>query len=114
MNKKMLKINKTLVTFNKNKQEIENNKNREFIKKIKNKQLRNLVRRFKLLEKKNEEDELISYKNNIFPIDTIKLLTLKRKELTIDKFRNEYLNKLENFSINNYYLNYSKDNNISK
>ena len=92
-------MNKTLITFNKNKEEIKNNKNIEFIKKIKNKQLMNLVRRFKLLENKNNEDELKSIKNNIFPINTIKILFLKRKELSIDKFRNEYLNKLENIPI---------------
>jgi hypothetical protein len=102
-------INKTLITFNKNKEEIENNKNRDFIKRIKNRQFRNLIRRFKLLEKKNEDEEYISYKNNIFPIDTIKMLTLKRKELALDKFRNEYLMKLDNYSINNMFLNYSKD-----
>ena len=92
-------MNKTLITFNKNKEEIKNNKNIEFIKKINNKQLMNLVRRFKLLENKNNEDELKSIKNNIFPINTIKILFLKRKELSIDKFRNEYLNKLENIPI---------------
>jgi hypothetical protein len=37
------------------------------------------------------------------------MLTLKRKELALDKFRNEYLMKLDNYSINNMFLNYSKD-----
>ena len=114
-NKNIENINKTLITFNKNKEEKENNKNRDFIKRIKNRQFRNLIRRFKLLEKKNEDEEYISYKNNIFPIDIIKMLTLKRKELALDKFRNEYLMKLDNYSINNMFLNYSKDyNNKSK
>ena len=95
-------LSKTLITFDKNKTKIENKKNHDFIKNIKNKQLMNLVRRFKILENKNNQAEIISYKNNIFPSDTIKLIFSKRKELAIDKFRNEYLLKLENTSINNY------------
>ncbi len=98
----IINFNKTLVTFDKNKEENEIKKNQEFIKKIKNRQLLNLVRRFKICENKNINDEYKSYKKNVFPVNTIKILFSKKKELIIDKFRNEYLLKLENVSLNNY------------
>ena len=98
----LITFSRTLITFDKKKHEVENKKNHDFIKKIKNKQLMDLVEKFKILEKKNFDDEYKSYKNNVLPIDTIKLLVSKRKELTIDKLRNEYFLKLENISIKNY------------
>ena len=98
----LITFSRTLITFDKKKHEVENKKNHDFIKKIKNKQLMDLVEKFKILEKKNFDDEYKSYKNSVFPIDTIKLLVSKRKELTIDKLRNEYFLKLENVSFKNY------------
>ena len=71
----------------------------------------NLLRRFKLSERRNKLKELSLYKNNIFPIETIKLLVLKRNELTIDKFRNEYINKLGNINLKYNNLNNSHDSN---
>ena len=59
----------------------------------------NLVRKFKLIKNRNTENQLKFYKNNVFPINTIKIIFPKRKDLTIDKFRNEYLMKLENILI---------------
>ena len=52
-----------------------------------------------MVKNKNTEDQLKFYKNNVFPTNIIKIIFSKRKDLTIDKFRNEYLMKLENILI---------------
>ena len=99
----------TPIAYKRNKLNINNSEYKEFIHKIKNKQFMNLLRRFKLCEKRNKLKELSLYKNNIFPIETIKLLVSKRNELTIDKFRNEYINKLGNITLKYNNLNNSHD-----
>ena len=101
----------TPIAYKRKKLIINNSEYKEFIHKIKNKQLINLLRRFKLSERRNKLKELSLYKNNIFPIETIKLLVLKRNELTIDKFRNEYINKLGNINLKYNNLNNSHDSN---
>jgi hypothetical protein len=98
----------TPIAYKRNKLNINNSEYKEFIHKIKNEQLINLLKRFKLCERNNKLKELSLYKNNIFPIETIKLLVSKRNELTIDKFRNEYINKLGNITLKNN-LNNSHD-----
>ena len=99
----------TPIIYKRKKININNSEYREFINKIKNKQLFNLLRRFKLSERRNKLNELSLYKNNIFPIETIKLLVSKRNELTIDKFRNEYINKLGKITLKYNNLNNSHD-----
>lgn len=101
------------INLKKNEGKIKCLKNYEFIQKIKSRQLMNLYKRFKKCQRRNRLEELSFYKHRIFPIDTIRLLVSNRKELTIDKFRIEYINKLKNFSPRKYYSNYSSDSNKS-
>ena len=98
---------KTPILYKRRKLNVNNSEYQEFIHKIKSNQLINLLKRFKLCERRNKLKELSLYKNNIFPIETIKLLVSKRNEFTIDKFRNEYINKLGNITLKYNNLNNS-------
>ena len=99
--KKNIMDKKTRISWILNNKKININsiKNYEFIQGIKSRQLMSIYKRYKVCQKRNKLEEIAYYKDKVFPIETIKLLVSKRNELTIDKFRNEYINKLKNFCL---------------
>ena len=75
------------------------NNHLKYIEKIKDNELLDLIKRYKKLINKNTIEEISHYKSFSNPL--INYLIQMKKELTIDKYRNEYLNKMDRYNIKN-------------
>lgn len=102
---KDLEKKKTLYFSEKNKNILNNNKimnnHIKYIEKIRDNELMDLINRYKKSLNKNKVEEILHYKSRVFPSKIINYLIQMKNELTIDKFRNEYINKLDRFNTHN-------------
>ena len=83
----------------KNSNEIHNHL--KYIEKIKDSELMDLMKRYKKSINKNKAEEISHYRSLVFPTPLINHLIKMKKELIIDKYRNEYINKMDRYNINN-------------
>ena len=88
-----------------NKEKIKNNNeihnHLKYIEKIKDNELMDLMKRYKKSINKNKAEEISHYRSLVFPTPLINHLIKMKKELIIDKYRNEYINKMDRYNINN-------------
>ena len=73
----------------------------KYIEKIKDNELMDLINRFKKSLNNNKKLEMSHFKSLVFPIELINYLIHMKRELIIDKYRNEYLTKIEKYNIHN-------------
>ena len=83
----------------KNNNEIHNHL--KYIEKIKDSELMDLMKRYKKSINKNKAEEISHYRSLVFPTPLINHLIKMKTELIIDKYRNEYINKMDRCNINN-------------
>ena len=72
-----------------------------YIKRIRENELLDLINRYKKSMQRNELEEMSHIQRFVFPTDLISYLIKMKKELTVEKFRTEYFNKLERYNLNN-------------
>ena len=72
-----------------------------YIRRIRENELLDLINRYKKSMQKNQLEEISHFQRYVFPQELINYLIKMKKELIIDKFRAEYLNKLERYNLNN-------------
>ena len=73
----------------------------KYIEKIKDNELMDLMKRYKKSINKNKTEENSHYRSLVFPTPLINHLIKMKKELIIDKYRNEYINKMDRYNIKN-------------
>ena len=71
-----------------------------YIDKIRDSELINLINKFKKSMKKNQKEEINHRKSLVFPSELVNYIIKMKKELIIDKYRNEYLNKIDTYKYN--------------
>ena len=76
----------------------------KYIEKIKDEKLMDLINRYKRSLYKNKKEEMSHFKSLVFPVDLINYLIQMKRELIIDKYRNEYLCTIEKYKMNNILL----------
>ena len=72
-----------------------------YIKRIRENEILDLINRYKKSMQRNELEEMSHIQRFVFPTDLISYLIKMKKELTVEKFRTEYFNKLERYNLNN-------------
>lgn len=88
---------RTKTIRNRNKNKINN----LYFENIRDNEIIDLIKRYKISLIKNKKEEIAHFKSLVFPFELINYLIKMKKELTIDKYRNEYLNKLERYKTEN-------------
>ena len=88
---------RTKTNRNRNKNKINN----IYFENIRDNEIIDLIKRYKISLIKNKKEEIAHFKSLVFPFELINYLIKMKKELTIDKYRNEYLNKLERYKSEN-------------
>jgi hypothetical protein len=58
------------------------------------------LKKFKKSLKKNKKEEIYHKKSLVFPSELVNYIIKAKKELIIDKYRNEYLNKIDTYKYN--------------
>ena len=71
-----------------------------YIDKIRNNEFINILKKFKKSLKKNKKEEIYHKKSLVFPSELVNYIIKEKKELIIDKYRNEYLNKIDTYKYN--------------
>ena len=93
--------------YSENKNNLNSNKiiqnHMKYIEKIKDNELMDLIKRYKKSLNKNKIEELFHYRSLVFPAPLINYLIKLKKELIIDKYRNEYIKKIERYNTNNIF-----------
>lgn len=82
---------------NNSKRDLIINRHFKYIEKIRQNELIDLIDRFKKSLNKNKEEEAVHYQSLVFPLKLINSLITMKNDLTINKYRNEYLNKLKKY-----------------
>jgi len=75
--------------------------NNIYFENIRDNEIIDLIKRYKISINKNKKEEITHFKSLVFPFELINYLIKMKKDLTIDKYRNEYLNKLERYKTEN-------------
>ena len=93
----------------KNNKIIKNNKimnnHTNYIEKIKNSELLYLINRYKHSLNKNKNEEINHFKSLVFPTPLINYLIQLKRELIINKYRNQYIKILDRYSSKNKIIN---------
>ena len=71
-----------------------------YIDKIRDSEFINLFQRFQKSLKKSEKEKIIHLKSLVFPSNIINSLIKMKKELILDKYRIEYLSKIDTYNYN--------------
>lgn len=71
--------------------------NNIYFENIRDNEIIDLIKRYKISLNKNKREEITHFQSLVFPFELINYLIKMKRELTIDKYRNEYLNKLERY-----------------
>lgn len=95
---------KSIIDMNKNlkrcSQSIIMNNHIKYIQKIRDKELVDLIDRYKKSINKNKIEEINHYENRVFPNELIEYLITLKRQLTIDKYKNEYISKIDRYKTN--------------
>ena len=71
-----------------------------YIDKIRDSEFISLFKKFKKSMRKNKKEEIAHKKSLVFPSELVNYIIKMKKELIIDKYRNEYLNKMDTYKYN--------------
>ena len=71
-----------------------------YIDKIRDNEFINLFKKFKKSMRKNKKEEINHKKSLVFPSELVNYIIKMKNELVIDKYRNEYLNKIDTYKYN--------------
>ena len=71
-----------------------------YIDKIRDNEFAYLYNRFKKSMKRNKKEEICHRKSLVFPSETVNYIIKMKNELIIDKYRNQYLKKFDNYKYN--------------
>ena len=69
----------------------------KYINKIRDKEMILLINRYKKEMRENKRIGINHYYNSVYPVAMIQYLIKTKDDLTIDKYRNEYLNKIDRY-----------------
>ena len=69
----------------------------KYIHKIRDKEMILLINRYRKEMKDNKRIGINHYCNSVYPVAMIQYLIKTKNDLTIDKYRNEYLNKIDRY-----------------
>ena len=73
----------------------------KYIQKIRDEELVDLIDEYKKSINKNKIQEINHYENRIFPNELIEYLITLKRQLTIDKYKNEYISKMDRYKTDN-------------
>ena len=93
-------IDKNSISNNYNNISTEKTEQVNYIDKIRNDEFINLYKQFKQSMQKIKKEEICHRKSLVFPTETVDYIIKKKNEFIIDKFRNEYLKKFDNYKFN--------------
>ena len=102
-NYKKIKKENSNAILNKKKYNTYNNiiiEHANYIDKIRDNEFLNIFNKFKKSMKKNKKEEIYHKKSLVFPSNFVNYLIKRKNELIIDKYRNEYLNKIDTYKYN--------------
>ena len=102
-NYKKIKKENSNAILNKKKYNTYNNiviEHANYIDKIRDNEFLNILNKFKKSMKKNKKEEIYHKKSLVFPSNFVNYLIKRKNELIIDKYRNEYLNKIDTYNYN--------------
>ena len=102
-NYKKIKKENSNAILNKKKYNTYNNiiiEHANYIDKIRDNEFLNIFNKFKKSMKKNKKEEIYHKKSLVFPSNFVNYLIKRKNELIIDKYRNEYLNKIDTYNYN--------------
>ena len=71
-----------------------------YIDKIRNDEFICLYNKFKKSMKKCKKEEICHQKSLVFPVETVDYIIKMKNEFIIDKYRNEYLKRFDNYKFN--------------
>ena len=94
-------IDKNSISNNYNNIRCEKTEQINYIDKIRNDEFLDLYNKFKKSMKKSKKEEICHRKSLVFPAETVDYIIKKKNEFIIDKFRNEYLKRFDNYKFNN-------------
>ena len=83
----------------------------KYIHKIRDKEMLIIINKYRKEMNENKRIEINHFCNNVFPTAMIQYLIKAKNDLTIDKYRNVYLNKIDSYKTN-IISKFIKDNNI--
>lgn len=83
----------------------------KYIHKIRDKEMLIIINKYRKEMNENKRIEINHFCNNVFPTAMIQYLIKAKNNLTIDKYRNVYLNKIDSYKTN-IISKFIKDNNI--
>ena len=93
-------IDKTMTSYNSNNIMYEQIEQDNYIDKIRDKAFIDLYNKFKKSMKKSKKEEINHRKSLVFPTETVDYIIKMKNELIIDKYRNEYLKRFDNYKYN--------------
>ena len=97
---KSLKPNINIVNFKKSANSYRRfNEHIKYILHIRDHEINSLANQFQKALEENEKEKAFHYKNRIFPLEMIERLIKIKGDLTLNKFRNEYLKTLDRYDI---------------
>ena len=97
---KSLKPNINIVNFKKSANSYRRfNEHIKYILHIRDNEINSLANQFQKALEENEKEKAFHYKNRIFPLEMIERLIKIKGDLTLNKFRNEYLKTLDRYDI---------------
>ena len=75
------------------------NEHIKYILHIRENEMNSLAVQFQKALEENEKEKDFHYKNRIFPLEIIERLNKIRDDLTLNKYRNEYMKRLDRYDI---------------
>ena len=100
LNRKPLKTNINMVNFRKSANSYRRfNEHIKYILHIRENEMNSLAVQFQKALEENEKEKDFHYKNRIFPLEIIERLNKIRDDLTLNKYRNEYMKRLDRYDI---------------
>ena len=97
---KSLKPNINIVNFKKSANSYRRfNEHIKYILHIRDNEINSLANQFQKALEENEKEKAFHYKNRIFPLEMIERLIKIKGDLTLNKYRNEYLKTLDRYDI---------------
>ena len=90
-------VDKKSISYNYNNRVTEQT---NYIDKIRDNEFTYLFNQFKKSMKKSKKEEICHKKSLVFPSETVNYIIKMKNELIIDKYRNKYLKKFDNYKYN--------------
>jgi hypothetical protein len=75
------------------------NEHIKYILHIRESEMRSLANQFQKALDDNEKEKEIHYKNRVFPLEIIEKIIENKEELILNKYRNEYLKRIDRYDV---------------